>query len=63
MKVNSITISKQATNITDRKRDKEKEKFRPILPYYIINNQKYFSHYNSPKNQKAIIHKKKRNNK
>ena len=59
MKVNSITISKQATNITDRKRDKEKEKFRPILPYYIINNRKYFSHYNSPKNQKAIIHKKK----
>ena len=59
--LNSITNSKQVTNITDRQKDKikDKENMKPIMPYYIINNRLYSSHYNSPKNHKSFLHKKK----
>jgi hypothetical protein len=58
MKVNSITTSNQASKFTDREKDKNKDKFQPIMPYYIISNRLYSSHYNSPKNQKSFLHKK-----
>ena len=56
MKVNSIGNSNQISKITER--EKPKEKFQPILPYYIMNNHMYSSHYNSPKNPHTLIHKK-----
>ena len=56
MKVNSIGNSNQISKITER--EKPKEKFQPILSYYIMNNHMYSSHYNSPKNPHTLIHKK-----
>ena len=58
MRVNSITTSNQASKFTDREKDKNKDKFQPIMPYYIITNRLYSSHYNSPMNQKSFLHKK-----
>ena len=58
MKVNSITTSNQGSKLTDRERDKNKDKYQPIMPYYVISNRLYSSHYNSPKNPKSFLHKK-----
>ena len=57
MKVNN-TNSNQPSKIIDREKDNHKEKFQPIMPYYIMTNRIYSSHYNSPKNPKLIIQKK-----
>ena len=57
MKANN-TNSNQPSKIIDREKDKHKEKFKPIMPYYIMTNRIYSSHYNSPKNQKSLIQKK-----
>ena len=61
MKINSITNSKQIQNITERRKekDKTKESLRPIMPYYVINNNIYSNQYNFQKNQKSFLHKKK----
>ena len=61
MKINSITNSKQIQNITERRKekDKTKENLRPIMPYYVINNNIYSNQYNFQKNQKSFLHKKK----
>ena len=58
MKVNSVTNSNQLSKNIVREKDKNKDKFQPIMPYYIINNRIYSSHYNSPKNPKSYLHKK-----
>ena len=62
MKVNSITNTNQISKKTDREKDKNKNKFQPIMPYYIMTNRIYSSHYNSPKNPINIPHKKNNNN-
>ena len=56
--MNPITTTNQGAKITDREKDKNKDKSQPILPYYIISNRLYSSHYNSPKNPKSFLHKK-----
>ena len=56
MKVNSIGNTNQISKITEKQ--KQKDKFQPILPYFIMNNHMYSSHYNSPKNPHMLIHKK-----
>ena len=58
MKVNSITNSNQISKMTDREKDKPKDKCQPIMPYYIMTNRIYSSHYNSPKYPKNITNKK-----
>ena len=58
MKVNSIENINQISKRTDREKGKNKDKFQPIMPYYIMTNRIYSSHYNSPKNPKNVLHKK-----
>ena len=58
MKVRSNINNNPITKLTERDKNKNKEKFQPIMPYYIITNRIYSSHYNSPKNPKSFLYKK-----
>lgn len=58
MKVRSNINNNPITKLTERDKNKNKEKFQPIIPYYIITNRIYSSHYNSPKNPKSFLYKK-----
>ena len=61
MKINSITNSKQIQNLTERRKEKDKNKdnLRPIMPYYVISNNIYSNQYNAQKNQKSFLNMKK----
>ena len=57
MKVNSNIITNPISKLTERDKYKNKEN-QPIIPYNIMTNRIYSSHYNSPKNPKSFLHKK-----
>ena len=63
MKINSIINTFQQGRIIepDKEKDKDKEKLRPIMSYYIINNHIYPNNFNSQQNSKVLITKKKGN--
>ena len=56
MKVNSIKQNKKVENV----KEQEKEKLRPIMSYYIINNHIYQGNYNTNQNSKIYINNKKK---
>ena len=62
MKINSIINTFQQGKIIEQEKDKDKEKLRPIMSYYIINNHIYSnSNFNTQQNSKVLITKKKGN--
>ena len=65
MKINSIINTFQQGRIIEPDKEKEKykdkEKLRPIMSYYIINNHIYPNNFNSQQNSKVLITKKKGN--
>ena len=63
MKINSIINTFQQGRIIEPEKDKDKErdKLRPIMSYYIINNHIYPNNFNSQQNSKVLINKKKGN--
>jgi hypothetical protein len=52
MKINSIINSIQQNKMTEP--EKDKEKLRPIMSYYIINNHIYPNNFNIHQNQKLF---------
>ena len=62
MKINSLINTFQQVKIIEPEKDKDKEKLRPIMSYYIINNHIYSnSNFNTQQNSKVLITKKKGN--
>ena len=61
MRINSIINSIQQNKMTEPEKEKDKEKLRPIMSYYIINNHIYPNNYNFHPNPKLYSNKKKNN--